>query len=34
MGFMDKVKLAAKNVDSKAGEEMDKSKFKTKISNE
>lgn len=34
MGFMDKMKLAAKNADSKAGEELDKGKFKNKISNE
>ena len=34
MGFIDKMKAAAKNVDSKAGEEMDKSKVKGKISEE
>ena len=34
MGFLDKMKAAAKNVDSKAGEEMDKSKVKGKISEE
>lgn len=34
MGFLDKMKAAAKNVDSKAGEEMDKSKVKSKISEE
>ncbi len=34
MGFMDKVKAAAKNVDSKAGEEIDKGKYRTKISEE
>lgn len=31
MGFMDKMKLAAKNADSKAGEAVDKSKYKSKI---
>ena len=34
MGFMDKVKAAAKNVDSKAGEEIDKGKYRSKISEE
>ena len=34
MGFMDKVKAAAKNADSKAGEEIDKGKYKSKISDE
>ena len=34
MGFMDKVKAAAKNVDSKAGEEIDKGKYRTKIAEE
>ena len=34
MGFIDKMKAAAKNVDSKAGEEVDKSKVKSKISEE
>ncbi len=34
MGFFDKVKVAAKNADSKAGEAIDKGKIKTKISEE
>ena len=34
MGFLDKMKAAAKNVDSKAGEEIDKSKVKSKIADE
>ena len=34
MGFLDKVKAAAKNVDSKAGEEIDKGKYRTKIADE
>ena len=34
MGFLDKMKAAAKNVDSKAGEELDKSKVRSKISDE
>ena len=32
MGLFDKVKVAAKNADSKAGEAIDKGKIKTKIS--
>ena len=34
MGFMDKMKAAAKNADSKAGEEIDKGKLRSKISDE
>ena len=34
MGFIDKMKAAAKNADSKAGEEIDKGKVKSKISDE
>ena len=34
MGIFDKMKAAAKNVDSKAGEELDKSKVRSKISDE
>jgi len=34
MGFMDKMKAAAKNADSKAGEEIDKSKYRSKIADE
>ena len=34
MGLFDKMKAAAKNADSKAGEEIDKSKVKSKISDE
>lgn len=34
MGFLDKVKVAAKNADSKAGEAIDKGKLKSKISDE
>ena len=34
MGFMDKVKAAAKNADSKAGEEIDKGKLRSKIGDE
>ena len=34
MGFMDKMKAAAKNADSKAGEEIDKGKYRSKIGDE
>ena len=34
MGLFDKMKAAAKNADSKAGEEIDKRKVKSKISDE